>query len=285
MLIKSINDFIDNYLPMLNRSKETIKGYQNDLYSFNDWLADTYSCVPKILMIDHKIIEEYLFYLKKDRAYADASRKRHLHSISSFFRYLRREGLVQENPCEKVAPFKVVKKERQPLSEKEVIELIDSASGLTRVIISTLYYSGARISELCNLFIDDIDFEDKSIRLFGKGNKYRKVPLHKVLEEEIKNYLDKVRVDIDSPYLIATQKTGKLSPVYARFLISQLVKDLNWKRNVTCHHLRHTFATNLLKKGVDLFKIQKLLGHNSLRTTEIYLHLVSEELEEAVNRL
>lgn len=285
MLLTYINCFIEEYLPMLNRSRETIVGYQKDLFSFNDWLADEFGIVPEVSLINHKVIEQYLYYLKNERSYADASRKRHLHSISSFMKYLKREGVVLDNPCEKVAPFKVIKKERVPLTEKEINELFRNANGLTKTVILTLYYSGARISELCDLKLSDVDFENKSIRLFGKGRKHRTVPLHPVLDVELKSYIEKLRPLTESSYIFATNKSGKVSPGYARLLIANLVKELGWNKNVTCHTFRHSFATNLLKKEVDLFKIQKLLGHNSLRTTEIYLHLVGGELEEAVNRL
>jgi integrase/recombinase XerD len=285
MLIEQINSFIDSYLPMLNRSEQTIIGYRKDLESFNDWLADTYNLVPEISMIDYKVIEEYLYYLKTERNYADASRKRHLHSISSFMKYLKREGLVNENPAEKVAPFKVVKKIREPLSEKEINELLCHASSFTKTLISTLYYSGARISEVCNLKISDINFESKVIRLFGKGRKQRSVPLHPNLETELETYLEKTRPETDNDYLFATNKTGRLSPAYARMLINRLTKDLGWKKHISCHTFRHSFGTNLLKNGVNLYNIQKLLGHNSLRTTEVYLHIDGEELGEDVKKL
>lgn len=285
MLLEQINSFINIYLPMLNRSQETIKGYQKDLYSFNDWLADRYGCVPEISMINHKIIEEYLYYLKIERNYADASRKRHLHSTSSFFKYLKREGIVTDNPCENVAPFNVVKKERESLSEIEIIELFNYATGITKTLIYMLYYSGGRISEVCNLKLSDVDFENKVIRFFGKGRKHRTVPLHQTLEIELKHYLNSIRPQTNSQYFFATNKTGTFSPGYARMLIATLTKELGWEKKVTCHSMRHSFATNLLRKGVDLFKIQRLLGHNSLRTTEVYLHLVNDELGDAVNKL
>ncbi|TMN21917.1 tyrosine-type recombinase/integrase [Lentibacillus cibarius] len=285
MLIEYIHQFIKKYLPMLNRSQETIKGYRVDLCSFNDWIADNYNCIPKLEMIDYKMIEEYLYYLKTKRNYADASRKRNLHSISSFMKYLKRDGLVTENPAEKVAPFKVVKKVRQPLSESEVNELFRNASGLTRMLITMLYYSGARISAACNLKMDDIDFEEKTVHLFGKGQKHRTVPLHPNLEKELNHYLNNTRIDTNSDYLLATKKTGRLSPPYARKLISDLRKKLGWQKNITCHTFRHSFGTNLLKKDVNLYTIQKLLGHNSLRTTEVYLHMRGEELGKEVNKL
>jgi site-specific recombinase XerD len=258
MLLKHIDNFINGYLPMLNRSKETIKGYEKDLFSFNDWMADEYDCVPTIEQIDHRVIENYLYYLKKERNFADASRKRHLHSLSSFMKYLIREGEISLNPCEKVAPFKVVRKERQPLTETEVEELFQNANGLTKTIIYTLYYTGARISELCGLKLSDINFERNQVVLFGKGSKERIVPLHPKLKEELSFYINHIRED-NSEFLFSTKKTGRLSPAYARYLISELAEKLGWDKNITCHTFRHSFATNLLRKGVDLYKIQQLL--------------------------
>ncbi len=284
LLLKHIHEFIHHYLPMLNRSQETIKGYEKDLCSFNDWMADEYDCIPTIEPIDHKMIERYLYYLKEQRNFADASRKRHLYSLSSFMKYLIREGNITANPCEKVAPFPSIRQERQPLTETEIEELFQHAHGLTKTLIYTLYYTGARISELCRLQLSDIHFEKNQITLFGKGRRERMCPLHPKLKKELSFYIRHLRGS-DSPFLFSTKKTGRLSSSYARYLIHELVAEIGWDKQVTCHTFRHSFATNLLRKGIDLYKIQQLLGHSSLRTTEIYLHLLSEELQEAVEKL
>ncbi|MBH0169302.1 tyrosine-type recombinase/integrase [Fictibacillus sp. 18YEL24] len=287
MLLNYIDKFLTVYLPMSNQSQETINGYTKDLYMLNDWLADTYGCVPTVELIDHKKIDKYLFYLKEDRNYADASRLRHLHTISSFMKYLIREDVIIKNPCEKVTRFKVVKKEREPLSENEVELFFEEARGQTKTLIYLLYYTGARISEASSLVWNDIDYEQKTVKLLGKGRKTRKVPLHPKLEEELKGHHLRMTMENKNKmnYVFYTKKTGRLSQQYARIFIDKLAKDLEFSKKVTCHTFRHSFATNLLKKGVDLFKIQRLLGHTSLRTTEVYLHSQIEELKGAVDLL
>lgn len=284
IFLDHVDKYVMNHLPKANKSLETIKGYTTDLHSINDWIADEYSCVPTIEMIDYKVIENYLYYLKIERNYADASRLRHLHSLSAFMRYLMREGIVQSNPCDKVNRFKVVKEEREPLSEEEITALLETSTGQTKTLIYTLYFSGARISEICNLKWSEINFDQKVIKLFGKGRKYRKVPMHPLLEEEL--LLHKQRQVVEhSEYVFATAKTGRLSPGYARKLIDELVQKLGLGKKVTCHTFRHSFATNLLRKGANLFKIQQLLGHSSLKTTEIYLHSLIDELKDTVELL
>ncbi|WP_256815806.1 tyrosine-type recombinase/integrase [Cytobacillus sp. Bac17] len=284
MLLSHIDLYVTDHLPKANKSLETIKGYTKDLHSINDWIADEYGCVPTVEMIDHKIIENYLYYLKTERNYADASRLRHLHSLSAFMKFLMREGYVQSNPCDRVTRFKVVKQEREPLLEEEISELFKNSSGQTKTLIYMLYYTGARISEICNLKWSAISFEQKVVKLFGKGRKQRKVPLHPLLEEELQKHKGANTIQ-DSEYVFATNKTGRLSPGYARILIDELVKSLGWEKKVTCHTFRHSFATNLLRKGANLFKIQQLLGHSSLRTTEVYLHSLIEELKDTVDLL
>jgi integrase/recombinase XerD len=287
-LLSDINEFIFEHLSILDRSKETFHGYKNDLYMFNDWLLDYFEERPKLIDINHKLIEKYLYYLKLNKNYADTSRLRQLHAISSFMNYAVRESKIDVNPCIKVSRFSVSKKERTFLSEIEVDQMIQCAGEktITGVLISTLYLTGMRISELCNLCLKDINFTSNQILIKeGKGKKDRIIPMSPKLKGILLFYIKSIRPQTKSTRLFATPKTGKLSQVYARYLIKEVEKKLGWERNITCHILRHSTATNLLKKGVSLLQIQKLLGHSSLRTTEIYLHMNNEELQEAVNML
>jgi integrase/recombinase XerD len=283
-LLTVINEFIHKHLPMLNRSQETIIGYEKDLHSFNDWFADYTNSIPEVQHITYKHIEEYLFYLKVKRNYADASRLRHLHSMSSFMKYCVREGKVLTNPCERVAKFSVVKKVRESLNEEEMEMLLNQSSGITKVVMSLLYYTGVRISELCSIKMEEVDFQKNEIKVHGKGKRQRMVPINKKLKKILEWYLHQNKV-VESVYLISTKKSGGISPCYARVLINNEIKKLGWNRKVTPHNFRHSFATNLLRNGVNLNQIQKLLGHSSLRTTEIYLHILNDELHEAVEVL
>jgi integrase/recombinase XerD len=285
-LLLEIEEFTTRHLPMLDRSEQTIIGYTKDLHSFNDWFADHSGKVPMLSNITYKHIEEYLYYLKIERDYADASRQRHLHSLSSFMKYAIREGKININPCDKVAKFSVTKKVRDSLTEDEVQRLINISSGNGYIIICILYYAGLRISELCSLKMSNVDFNANTIKVVnGKGKKDRVIPISKKLREIMLQYLSNEKAEIETNYFIATKKSGRVTQSYARYLIKKEVKKLGWNKNVTCHNLRHSFATNLLRNGVSLIQIQKLLGHASLRTTEIYLHILNEELQEAVDVL
>ncbi|MQR94771.1 tyrosine-type recombinase/integrase [Fictibacillus phosphorivorans] len=284
-LLAEIEEFINIHLPMLDRADQTIIGYQKDLHSFNDWFADHTNVVPELKNITYKHIEAYLYYLKVKRNYADASRLRHLHTLSSFMKYAIREEKILINPCEKVSKFSVSKKVRDSLTEEEVQELINSSSGIGYIIICVLYYAGLRISELCNLKMCDVDFKSNEIKVVnGKGKKDRMVPISKKLKKIMIRYYENDRPE-NIEYFIGSKRTGQVKQCYARYLMKKEVKKLGWKKNITCHNLRHSFATNLRKNGVDLVQIQKLLGHASLRTTEIYLHITNEELHEAVDVL
>jgi integrase/recombinase XerD len=287
-LLININEFIYEHLPMLDRSKETIKGYKNDLYMFNDWLLDTFEKKPTLLDINHKIIEKYLFFLKQQKNYADNSRIRQLHSLSSFMNYAVRENKITINPCRNVSRFSVSKKERHALTEEEIFQMVKAVGErtLTGVMILTLYYTGMRIGELCNLNLNDVNLTSNIIHIReGKGKKDRIIPISPKLKEILSYYLQSIRPELLSKRFFATSRTGKFSQAYARNLIKQVERKLGWEKNITCHVLRHSTATNLLKKGVSLLQIQKLLGHSSLRTTEIYLHTNVEELHDAVSKL
>ncbi|MCQ6264500.1 tyrosine-type recombinase/integrase [Fictibacillus sp. WQ 8-8] len=164
-------------------------------------------------------------------------------------------------------------------------QLLVHSKGLTYIIISVLYYSGIRINELCLLKTTDVDFNKNQIKVYGKGKKERIVPISKKLKEILVHYLENEKPDIKTEYLIATKKSGKITQGYARILIKNQVEKLGWNKKVSCHNIRHSFATNLLRNGVSLIQIQKLLGHSSLRTTEIYLHILNDELHDAVDVL
>jgi len=285
-LFSDVVDRFLQYLATIDRSPETIRGYSIDLTAFNRFLEKRYNGAVYIDEVSVEDIESFLEQLKS-QGQAPPSRLRRLHTLRSFFTYACKKEWVNRNIALSVEPPKLQQKERTYLSEDEVKQLIEAIDHpLICIVVMTLYHTGLRISECLNLTCDTVDLENQLIHVVaGKGNKDRFVPISDKLLPVLKSYVRHQRPKTNSPYFFATAKTGTLSPVYVNLAIGKAVQKLGWKKKVTAHILRHSFASQLVKKEVNLVKIQKLLGHSSLKVTSIYTHSDLDELSEAVNVL
>ncbi|MCM3081925.1 tyrosine-type recombinase/integrase [Brevibacillus invocatus] len=285
-LIAAADQFI-KHLSAAERSQQTISGYGNDLRMFNKYLTQQYNCEPYLEDIVANDIKNYLVWLKEVRNNAPASRSRHFHTLRSFFSYAYRSEWVQRDVSLSVEGVKIPQKERTYLSEIEVKQLLKAIEhSLIQLIVETMYRTGLRVSECLNLTMDTVDLDNKVIHVVaGKGNKDRLVPISSALLPLLQQYVAHERVETPSPYFFATKKTGKVSPVYVNHHLGKATKALGWKKHVTAHILRHSFASQLVKKDVGLVQIQKLLGHSSLKVTSVYTHSNLEQLTQAVNEL
>lgn len=286
LLMNAIQSFF-HYLGNIGRSEETLNGYRKDLLLFVRFLEHTYNCEAYIDEVTSNDIESFLHYLKEERDYAPASRLRNLHTLRSFFAYAYKKELVTRNVALSVERIKVQQKERTYLSDEEVSQLIEAIDHeLIRLVAQVLYLTGMRISECLNLSLDNVDLEKKVIHVVaGKGNKDRLIPISNKLFPLLLAYRELIRPETDSPLFFCTKKTGKLSSVYVNRELSEAVRKLGWKKKVTAHILRHSFASQLVKKEVNLVQIQKLLGHSSLQVTSVYTHTNLEQLSDAINTL
>ncbi|EJL39907.1 tyrosine recombinase [Brevibacillus panacihumi W25] len=274
------------HMQAIERSPETISGYSKDLEMFTRFMEKRYNGAFYIEEVKVSDLESFLEQLQR-QGQAPASRSRRLYTLRSFFDYAYKKEFVKRNIALSVEPPKLQQKERTHLSESEVMQLVDAIEHpLIKLVVLTLYYTGLRISECLNLTLDTVDLDEKRIRVIaGKGNKDRTVPISDKLLPLLVEYVKKQRPKVSSNYFFATGKTGMLSPVYVNRVLGETVTKLKWKKKVTAHILRHSFASQLVKKEVNLVKIQKLLGHSSLKVTSIYTHSNIEELCEAVNVL
>ncbi|MBY0054921.1 tyrosine-type recombinase/integrase [Brevibacillus agri] len=286
LLVHAIQKFL-HYLTSLERSEQTTSGYEKDLKLFSRFLEKKYNCSPYLEEVTAADIEDYLLWLKEERNYAPASRARNLYTLRSFFAYAYKKELVARNVALSVENIKTQQKERVYLSEEEVQQLVGAIDhDLIRLVVQVLYLTGLRISECLDLTLDTVDLERKVIHVVaGKGNKDRIIPISDKLLPLLRHYVEHERPDTDSDLFFCTKKTGKLSPVYVNRVLADAVEKLGWKKKVTAHILRHSFASQLVKKEVNLVQIQKLLGHSSLKVTSIYTHSNLEQLSEAVNAL
>ncbi|MDW8802578.1 tyrosine-type recombinase/integrase [Clostridium sp. A1-XYC3] len=286
MLLRDILKEFIYYLKITNKSNETIKSYTSDLMCFENFLEEKYNCAiyfNEITLID---IEDYLYNLK-EKNLKTASRSRNLYTLRSLWNYAYKNKLCEYNLAMAVEPIKIQRKERVFLSLEEVTTLITSIDHpLIGVVVQTLFYTGMRISECLNLQSKDVDFDNGVIHIInGKGGKNRNIPINKNLLPILKNYIKNYRSDINGNYFFATEKSGRLSAPYVNRVISDTVKKLGWEKHVSAHILRHSFASNLIKNGVNLVYVQKLLGHSNLKVTSIYTHADMEDLNESINVL
>lgn len=276
--INVINDFI-SYISKKNYSINTYTSYINDLYYFYIFIKKD---LTKVTFEDVKDYLEHL-NLKKEKA---PSIRRKISSLKSFYKFLYKNGYIDKKdyPLTKIAYPKMEKKLPKFIYYNDLLEIINESTkdkdGVRdRLIIEMLYATGVRVSELINIKINDIDFNNRRIIVLGKGNKERIVYYGEYAEEVLKEYI-KTHDRKNHNYLFVNSKGGKLTDRGVRYIIDNIMSRLSVKVHVTPHVLRHTFATDMLNNGCDIKVVQELLGHSSLKATEIYTHVTNEHLKK-----
>ena len=281
-----------NYLKLeRGLSDNSIKSYDYDLVLFKKFLVankinDTpFNCKPET-------IKNYLYKSFSDKK--SRSQSRSISAIKSFFNYLIFEGYIKESPISNIETPKQEKKLPVVLTEDEIKNLINSIDlnhdfgQRNKTIIEILYGTGIRVSELVNLKLSNIFFKENIIKVIGKGNKERFVPLGEIASCEMKIYInDRNRLKIDSKssdILFLNRYGRRLTRSMIFKIISDASKRIGLDKKISPHTLRHSFATHLIKNGADLRTIQLILGHESITTTEIYTHLDTLHLEEVLKK-
>lgn len=273
-------------------SQNTIDSYSRDLEKLLIYLED-HKVIYSPITIDEDTIQQFIYDVAKK--VNPRSQARIISGLRSFFDYLIFEDYRKTNPTDLIEAPKIGRKLPDTLSEDEINQLI-SAIDLShpqgernRTILETMYSCGLRVSELITLKISDLFFDEGFIRVIGKGNKQRFVPIHDNAQKYILLYINNIRNHI-------TAKKGFEDTVFlnrrgkglTRQMIFIILKDLSikikWTKKISPHTLRHSFATHLLKNGADLRAIQQMLGHESITTTEVYVHLDKSYLKEVVER-
>lgn len=283
LLKKSIQEY-ENYLKNTGKSPKTIKGYTYELTAFNDYLVKKSNMPATVEDMTSKIINDYILYLLTDKNYAPGSRRRIVIILKAYFTYAYSENITKDKLSDKILSVKTPKKERKYLTAEEVKEfLFNVENRLIRLAIESLYFTGMRISECCNLKMEDVDMRNRIIHVVnGKGGKDRPIPICNKLYDLFTDYISNWR--IESELFFASGKTGALAVPTIEHTVAAVRNKLGWK-NVTPHTFRHSFASSLVEKDVNLLKISKLLGHSSLKTTQIYIHTNISQLADAVNLL
>lgn len=272
-------------------SKNTVEAYERDIRKMASFFLNKNEKI-KINSIKYEDFQDYLAHLNEEKIKA-RSQSRIISSIRSFYKFLTIEKLIKINPSELLESPKTGKKLPEFLTVQEVNDLVNeidrsnSEGERNLAILEVLYGCGLRVSELIELKISEIYWKEGFIRIIGKGNKERLVPLGKVASKHLKIYINEIRVHkkIEEEYIdhVFINKNGKkISRVMIFKIIKKLTAKAGIKKNISPHTLRHSFATHLVEGGADLRAVQEMLGHQSITTTEIYTHLDRSYLKQTI---
>lgn len=290
-----LEDAIASYLEYCeyqkNLNSKTLKAYRIDLNQFHSYMLDT------DLLLSRTNMSNYITYLHKN--YKPKSSKRKIASIKAFFSYLEYEDILSENPFSRLKvksqePFllprtismqnlqKIFVTAYQNLSSNSKTPYQQKSNIRDIAVLELLFATGLRVSELCSLKQDDMELEQGTIRIYGKGSKERVIQLTNVnVLTALGNYRSSFEKQLlKSPYFFLNRSGNHLSEQSVRFMINRYVEMANIPEHITPHMFRHTFATMLLEEDVDIRYIQQILGHSSIVTTQIYTHVTSSKQRE-----
>ena len=283
---KLIDEFLSYLSVERGLSGNTLSSYRRDLVKFFDYLKARH--IDSIEKVSRQMITSFMLS-EKDRGLSAASVSRGLACLKSFFKFLVRENMVQENPTSVIESPKLWK--RLPVTlDLDKIEALLNAPNLRdlmgmrdRASLELMYATGMRVSELINLKMDDLNMGAGFVKCFGKGGKERIVPFGNKAKESIFRYLDKSRPVFlkkhVSNFLFLTRLGKGMSRQTFWKTIKKYAREARIKEKITPHSLRHSFATHILERGADLRVVQELLGHADISTTQIYTHVNKDRLK------
>lgn len=291
-----MNDFLLEYINYItlekNLSANTAASYLNDLKQFVTFLEKkNIKDFSEILPVT---ISSYLAELKNDSAQS-STLSRKLSSLKGFFKYLYRNKYIDKNPTETFHSTKLKRKLPAVLSFEEINKILElpdvkSILGLRdKALLEVAYSSGLRVSEIINLKINDIYFDDEILRILGKGNKTRLVPIGSFAQQWLKKYLKDSRPSLEKKmksanYVFLNRRGTKLSRMGIWKIFNQYSSEAKIEKEIHPHTFRHSFATHLIEGGADLRAVQEMLGHSDISTTQIYTHIDREYIRQVYNQ-
>ena len=283
-----IEKFIEYLKIEKNYSVNTLSAYNKDLMEFQVFINENYDkCV--IENVDYKIIRSWIVLLV-NKNLSNRSINRKVSSLKSFYKFLVKTDTINSSPLIAHSPLKQSKKIQVPFSKDEIGALLDSdffksdyKGVLQKTIISFFYFTGVRRIELINLKTSDINMDSYTIRIMGKRNKERIIPMLPKLKESINEYLKIKSQEFNneiSDYLFISKSGIQLSEKYVYRTVNEYFKLVSPKVKKAPHVLRHSFATHLINEGADINSVKELLGHSSLSATQVYSHTSMERIKE-----
>jgi integrase/recombinase XerC len=271
-----------------NYSPLTIKAYLRDINSFSNYLLNSHQ-QTSLESVSYSLIRSWIVYLVENNN-SNASINRKVSALKSYYRFLLKIKVVHQNPLLKHKSLKMAKKVQIPFSEKELNDVFslnhfnsDFEGVRNRLIVELFYATGIRRAELINLKSSNLDFSNKTIKVLGKRNKERIIPLLVCTLELLTRYMGekkKLFLKEENDLLILSKKGNKISESFVYRLINDYFSTVSQKIKKSPHVLRHSFATHLLNNGADLNSVKELLGHSSLSSTQIYTHSSLSELQK-----
>lgn len=275
-----------------NLAKNSIKAYLQDLARFKQYFIEIKKKNLSPYQIKMQDIQEFILFLY-ELGISESSQARMLSAIKNFYKYLVNTEAMAQNPTLLIETPKLERKIPEVLSIEEIDKLIESIDLNTkhgqrnRAIIETLYSCGLRVSELVNLKISNLYFEDGFVLITGKGNKQRFVPISNKAMTEINKYLKHYRPTYPLKHeytdiVFLNNRGEKMTRVMIFLIIKKAANKAGITKKISPHTLRHSFATHLIDGGADLRSVQQMLGHESILTTEIYTHLSKKHLRETL---
>jgi integrase/recombinase XerC len=285
---KHIFDFLTYLRNERNISPHTLRGYLSDLEQFSSFLGE-----KDLSAVDHQTLRRFIAHLMQDGA-KKSSIARKLSAIRAFFRYLNREGKLTRNPARLVATPRREKRLPAVLSADDALRLMEAPNAMKpaehdvmlrdRAVLEVLYSTGIRASELIGMDREDIDHQDRLVRIRGKGRRERIVPIGSKALAAIEAYLGNLSGSADSEAVFLGPSGKRLTARTVQRILESHRKQLGLQQKASPHTLRHSFATHLLESGADLRAIQELLGHASLSTTQRYTHVNLDSLMEVYDK-
>ena len=282
----------ENYLKLeRSLSKNSVEAYKLDIRKFGTYVDENHP-TSSIEGLVYEDLAGFVHYISKS-GYEPVSQARMVSGLKTFYKYLILEGLVQENPADLLEGPKLARKLPDTLSKEEIsailggIDLSKPEGTRNRAILETLYSCGLRVSELVTLQISNLYPKEGIIRVVGKGDKERLVPIGRQALKFIDQYQNQIRIHmrIENRYsdiLFLNRRATPLSRVMVFNIVKSATASAGIQKNISPHTFRHSFASHLVENGADLRAVQEMLGHESITTTEIYTHLERSFLRENV---
>ncbi|MFX0557271.1 tyrosine-type recombinase/integrase [Maribacter sp. CXY002] len=284
----SLDHFVSYLSLEKNYSQHTVKAYQTDIGEFSEFCQGAYGIV-EINNVAYGIIRSWIISMS-EKDIGNRSINRKIASLKAYYKFLQKIGVLESSPLVKHRALKTPKKIEIPFSEQEmemVLSNIEYPVGFEgirdKLLIHILYATGMRRAELVNLKVSDVDFYQNNIKVLGKRNKERIVPMLMETKAYFQDYLmerNKLETIKDKEFLFLSKAGNKIYETLVYRIINKYFRKVSSKTKKSPHVLRHTFATHLLNKGADLNAVKELLGHSSLASTQVYTHNSIAELKK-----
>ena len=282
---------IDKFLQYITYEKRysphTVTSYKKDLEDFSEFYLKT-EASDNILMVDKKVIRNFIIDLSEKKI-SKRSINRKISTLRSFYKFLLKIDEIKASPVENVSSLKFYAEKQIPISPEEMKTLEEKVFSekdniLEHCIIETLYQTGMRKAELCGLIFENVNLDTRELKIIGKGNKERYIPISDNLQSLLSQYLSIRSTQPDfAEYFFVNKNGKKLTEKFVYLAVNKYLSNITSKKKKSPHILRHSFATHVLDNGAEISKVKKILGHSSLASTQVYTNANIEQLKKVFN--